>query len=225
MRLLFLVLLAQLTACSGAGAQSGGNDSGADFQPDSRPMGKTLVYECTELEFIARVGPGEMALWLEDRYLILSQVRSASGSKYQEGDTVFWSHGDEMTLELGSRRYSDCTLNPLRAPWEDARRRGVDFRAVGNEPGWHLELKKGQSLLFVGDYGARRLLFPAPEQSMDGTTTKYHSMSDTDEISISVSETPCTDTMKGNQYPATAEVQLNGKFYQGCGMALEYPWQ
>ena len=38
-----------------------------------------------------------MAIWLDDRYMILSQVRAASGVKYQEGDTEFWIKGDEAS--------------------------------------------------------------------------------------------------------------------------------
>lgn len=225
MRLLFLQLLVLLSACAGPTAQGEGPAPAGDFNPDPRPMAKTLVYECSDREFISRVGPGEMAIWLEDRYLILSQVRAASGSKYVEGDVTLWAHGDEVLLIVGQERYTDCELNRLRAPWEDARRRGVDFRASGNEPGWHLEIKRGRQMLFVGDYGARKLLMPAPEVAEEEAATRYSSASGSDALTVLVSDTPCHDTMMGTAYPATVEVQLNGKFYQGCGMALDYPWE
>jgi putative lipoprotein len=210
-----------LGACAGAEAVDGGED----FNPDPRPMAQTLVYECTGIEVIARVGPGEMALWLPDRYLVLSQVRAASGTKYVEGDVLFWTKGDDLLLEVGPERYTDCVLNRLRAPWEDARRRGVDFRATGNEPGWHLEIKEGRQLLYVGDYGARRLLLEAPEKTADDSGIRYRARSANDAIEVQVSDTPCTDSMQGTAFPATVEVQVNGRFYQGCGMALDHPWE
>lgn len=49
-------------------------------------------------------------------------------------------------LEVGKKRHVHCKNNRAEAIWEDAKLRGVDFRAVGNEPGWHLELTAGERL-------------------------------------------------------------------------------
>lgn len=218
-----MVLLASMsvTACAG---QDQATEQDSALQPDSRPMAKTLVYECAGAEFITRLGPGEMALWFEDRYLVLSQVRSGSGTRYQEGDVSFWSKGDEALLEIDGVRYSDCRLNHARAPWEDARRRGVEFRAVGNEPGWHLEVRGQKNLLFVGDYGAKRLLFEELDTSEAEGMLHYRAEQGGNAIYVTVSETFCTDTMKGEQFPYTVLVQLNGAQYSGCGRALDFPW-
>lgn len=223
---LIFVTAISVVACASNAEQSAVVDTVAnDFVPDSRPVGKTMVYECGGAEFISRVGPGEMALWFEDRYLILSQVRSASGTKYQEGDVMFWSKGDEVTLEVAGVRYSDCQLNHSRAPWEDARRRGIEFRAVGNEPGWHLEVRGEQNLLFVGDYGATRVMFTEIETTEDREQLHYEAQGDGNRINVTVSETFCTDTMKGNEFPYTVLVQLNSRSYRGCGRALDHPWK
>lgn len=211
-----------LTACAG---QADETKRAGDFQPDSRPLARTLVYECTGTEFITRLGPGEMAIWLEDRYLVLSQVRSASGTRYEEGDVMFWSRGEEAMLEVDGVRYSDCQLNPLRAPWEDARRRGVEFRAVGNEPGWHLEVRRQENLLFVGDYGATRLLFSEFTIVEEGDELHYRARANGEAIDVTVSETLCHDTMKGEPFPYTVHVQLNERSLHGCGRALDYPWE
>ena len=220
-----LIATISLSACGSAPEQSAAPTPADDFKPDSRPMGKTMVYECSGAEFITRVGPGEMALWFEDRYLILSQVRAASGSRYEEGDVLFWSKGDEVMLEVQGVRYSDCRLNPARAPWEDARRRGVEFRAVGNEPGWHLEVRGEQNLLFVGDYGGTRMLFTDITATPDAEQLHYQAQQDDTQITVTVTETFCTDTMKGEQFPYTVLVQLNDRSYQGCGRALDHPWE
>ena len=120
-KLCALLLVAGLPALAGGE----GAEPAATATPhgDQRLLPRTLVYDCSGFEFVTRVGPGEMALWLPGRYLVLSQVRSASGSKYQEGDIVFWSKGDNAMLQLGDVEYPQCRLQPERAPWADARRR------------------------------------------------------------------------------------------------------
>ncbi len=128
-------------------------------------------------------------------------------------------------LEVGGVSYTDCRLNPSRAPWEDARRRGVEFRAVGNEPGWHLEVRAEENLLFVGDYGTTRLLFDKPETTEEGDLRHYRAEANGESIDVTVSETLCVDTMKGEQFPYTVLVQVNGRSFSGCGRALDYPWE
>jgi len=224
-RFLSLASLLLVTACAGAGTADKESGGAQDFQPDARPMGKTLVYECTDGEFISRVGPGEMALWLEDRYVVLSQVRSGSGTKYVEGDITYWSKGDEVLLEVAGRRYQNCRLNPARAPWEDARRRGVDFRAVGNEPGWYLEVHSDERMLFVGDYGSTRVLLDTPSLFTEQGRRVYSASEGGHQISVTISDSFCTDTMKGDQFPATVQLNHNGRLYQGCGRELDHPWE
>jgi putative lipoprotein len=219
-----LVLLACLMGCGGSEVR-GSEQQLAGYRPDPRPLGKTMVYECTGYEFIARLGPGEMAVWLRDRYVILSQVRSASGIRYEEGAIAFWSKGEEAVLELGGQRFSDCQLAPGRAPWEDARRRGVAFRAVGNEPGWYLEIQRGRHLLFVGEYGMQRVMIPDPVEERAGPTRVYHAIGDSHDLRVEVVDELCADTMKGDSFPSQVLVYLNDKTYWGCGRDLDYPWE
>ena len=226
MRALYLVFISLLlTACGGEDSRREQPPTVTDWNNDPRPLGKTLVYECADYEFIARLGPGEMAVWLQDRYLILSQVRSASGVKYEEGDTVFWMKGQEATLLLDGQRFTDCRLNPARAPWEDARRRGVNFRAVGNEPGWYLEIHAGRQLLFVGDYGMQRVMAPDPGEQREGDRRRYHAVDGNIDLQVEIVDQSCNDSMKGDSFPSRVSVRLNGTEYQGCGRDLDYPWQ
>ncbi|MBT7719078.1 MAG: MliC family protein [Halioglobus sp.] len=224
-RTLLLLLAISIAACATGTDPAVTASAIDDFQPDARPTAKTMVYECDDAEFITRVGPGEMALWFEDRYLILSQVRAASGTKYQEGDVVFWSKGDQVIFSAAGVRYANCQINHVRAPWEDARRRGVDFRAVGNEPGWHLEVRGDQHLLFVGDYGATKIMFSNVQTTEDREQLHYLSQDDDNSINVTVIESACIDTMKGDQFPYNVQVQLNDRNYQGCGRTLDHPWE
>jgi uncharacterized membrane protein len=217
-----IIAAALLAVVSCASSEEHAGDS---FQSDDRPMAKTLVYECLGYEFIARRGPGEMAVWLEDQYLILSQVRSASGVKYQEGEVAFWTKGEDSTLFIKGQRYGDCQLAPSRAPWEDARRRGVNFRAVGNEPGWSLELKDGQQLLYVGDYGGSRVMTSDPGAQWQQGSRLYHAVTEVDELVLEIANDECHDTMSGELFPSTVTLVVNGKSLQGCGRDLVIPWE
>lgn len=197
----------------------------SDFVPDARPVATSYFYECGDLDAMTRVGPGEMALWLEDRYLVLPQVRAASGTKYAEGDVVFWSKGQDVMLEVDGVHYRDCKLNQLRVPWEDARRRGVSYRAIGTEPGWVVEIREGGTILFKGDYGATVLLFPEAQQHEQDGVRVYAAESAGHSLKVSVDDRFCSDTMADVEYPSTATVELDGRRYSGCGRHLDHPWE
>jgi len=221
----FLALLfcALLVGCAGGGARAEGTEPA--IRTDATPLAKTLVYDCNGFEFTARPGPGEIAVWLPDRYVVLAQVPSASGAKYQDGDIEFWSKGDDAMLTVGDQQYLNCALAPYRVPWEEARRRGVNFRAVGNEPGWTLEIQQGRQLLFVGDFGMRRLTTPDPgEQLHDGTRT-WHAVTESADLQVEVVQETCIDKMSGAQLPSRVTVTLDATVLQGCGRDLDNPWQ
>lgn len=221
MRVLFLLGPLLLAAC-GTGP---GKPSGSDI-PMAAPA-ETLVFECNDnYSFIARVGPGEIALWLEDRHQVLGQVRSASGSKYEDGTTVFWSKGSVATLTVDGQKHSECVLAPARAPWEDARRRGVDFRATGNEPGWHLEMQRDRQILFVGHYGRQRVFTPWVEAKVnDDVGQSYHAVTEAHDLRVDILQETCRDTMSDSVFSHTVRVLLDGSQLQGCGMWLEHPWE
>ncbi|CAA0087791.1 Uncharacterised protein [Halioglobus japonicus] len=214
-----------LAGCGVGNVMPGFSSQGGSFLPDERPLATTLVYDCNGYDFVARLGPGEMAIWLPDEYVILSQVRSASGTLYEEGDISFWNKGDEAMLTVAGQSHLNCQLQPERVPWEDARRRGVDFRAVGNEPGWHLEIQNGRQLLLVSDYGMARNLVPDPVASDSGDIRVYTGSVGDREMRVEILEQACVDTMSDQQFPYRTVVTFDNVHYEGCGHYLEYPWQ
>jgi uncharacterized membrane protein/membrane-bound inhibitor of C-type lysozyme len=223
----FRVCVLMCLSLAGCGASNAIQSVSADttnFHPDERPLGTTFVYDCNGYEFIARLGPGEMAMWFPDEYVILSQVRSASGTLYEEGDISFWSKGDDAILTVGGQSYLNCSLQPERVPWEDARRRGVDFRAVGNEPGWHLEIQSGRQLLLVLGYGMQRILVSDPAEVDSGVARIYKGEAGERDLQVEIIDQACVDTMSGQQFPSRVVVTFDDMYYEGCGQNLEYPW-
>jgi putative lipoprotein len=115
----------------------------------------------------------------------------------------------------------ETSENPRwEAVWEDARRRGVDFRGLGQEPGWYVEVKEGEAVLLVADYGERRVVTPAPSKTVQSTRTTYRARTAEHTLSIVVEATPCNDAMSGIPFEATVTVTLDDQEYRGCGRAL-----
>ncbi len=164
---------------------------------------------------------GALWLFLPQNTVKLEQVRAASGAKYQAGKIVFWTRGQEAMLEEDGGN-TGCVINRGASVWEDAKLRGADFRAVGNEPGWHLELFSSQPSVLVTDYGQRRLVFelsaPAPMAGMVGT--RFSGEADGATIGVTLTPGPCQDTMADLEYETRVEVRLDGQVLTGCGRAL-----
>lgn len=109
-----------------------------------------------------------------------------------------------------------------RDPWEDARLRGVTFRGVGQEPGWAVEIVRGQSIYFLFDYGQSSVTatMATGESGASAGATVYKADSPTFQLSVAVEDKPCVDSMSGQEYPNTVTVTFNGTAFRGCGRPL-----
>ena len=126
-------------------------------------------FDCDGLIVPVVVYADRIVLSLPNRDRTLAQVVSASGARYSDGDGMFWDRGGEAALETDGRLR---TCRALPDPWQDARERGLQFRAVGQEPGWFLEIDEARSIHLIYDYGEREATMPAPAPliSPEGTT-------------------------------------------------------
>lgn len=108
------------------------------------------------------------------------------------------------------------------AIWEHAKLNGVDFRAVGNEPGWYLEIRNGDKIVFISDYGTSRYEFAASEPLTDQKkhTNIYQTDAGGKNLRVVIEGRQCRDTMSGEYFETTVRVRLDQKKYQGCGRAL-----
>jgi putative lipoprotein len=187
-------------------------------------VGRTFVFDCDgDVSFTMRTGPGEIALWapasLGGTYQVLSLTPAASGARYQEDDTVFWSRGDLATIEISGGRYVDCRSNPSKVPWADAARRGATFRALGNEPSWYVEIFP-ERLAIVTELGANRVELPHGGPVADSARTTYRAAAEGREATVVVERRACADTMSGEAFEAAATVRLEDRTLTGCGRFL-----
>ncbi len=63
---------------------------------------------------------------------------------------VAFACGDQRDPEPGEPRFYEWSIDSV---WHRAKLRGVAFRAIGQEPGWLLEITNGTEILLVTDYG------------------------------------------------------------------------
>ena len=145
------------------------------------------------------------------------------------------SYLDTLTAATRVERRSDGTLvltadnaaqllfrRQEAASLQDARSRGIDFRGIGQEPGWLVELTDGGQISAVLDYGATTLVLPtpSPETAEDGTEA-YDASTDTDHLILRIKRKVCIDSMSGESHASTVELLVNDKPYQGCGDWLD----
>jgi uncharacterized membrane protein len=125
---------------------------------------------------------------------------------------------------MGARLIGIDTNRAL-APWDGVffeLAREHDFRALGQEPGWQLELFPGREIRFTYDYGARTAVTPAPAPETDAksATRVYHAVTEAHDLRVVIEPTPCTDVMNGKPFAATVTVILDGRTFHGCGAPL-----
>ena len=181
------------------------------------------VFQDGDTKFTAYFGDDTVYLVLPDnRMVILPQVRAASGAKYTDGLTVFWNKGDQAFIELEGTSYQTYLIEDNLSPWEKAKRSGVDFRAIGQEPGWVLEIRGNETLTFIGDYGEVKLITPLSQAETDPHTGDrvYFGETGVLDIEVVIEESPYTDTMDGEEFPTTVTVHVGEHAYQGGGRYL-----
>ncbi|HEU5208882.1 MAG TPA: hypothetical protein VFU06_05670 [Longimicrobiales bacterium] len=109
------------------------------------------------------------------------------------------------------------------AVWEAARRRGVRFRAVGQEPGWVVELYPRERMHVLADYGALEFDSPwaEPVRDEEEDSVVYTTSTPEHTVRMTVTEVPCTDTMSGEGFTHAIVLELDERVLYGCGRSLE----
>ncbi len=187
----------------------------------------TLFFECPEHSFALRHEGDGVRLYLLEGELLLRETPAASGAKYSDGKNLFRQKGEEALLELEGRPPARCRENPQRAVWEDARLNGVDFRAVGNEPGWHLEIREegeaAAAIDLVTMYGEHYYSFPGARREAVPEAAgrlRYTAALGKHRLVVMLEQGECIDTMSGERFATRVEVRLDHEIYRGCGRRL-----
>ncbi len=184
---------------------------------------KTFAYNCLINGYVVtdfRKSTDGMWLFLPGKTVLLPAARSASGSRYSNGELSFWNKGSEAILETPEGQ-DHCVENRKASILEDAKLRGVDYRGQGNEPGWTLEIS-GQEMVFITNYGQNRysFLIDGDKAEPESRNAVYTSTDGTNRIKIRILGKTCSDDMSGERFETGVEVAFNEQLYRGCGRGL-----
>ncbi|WP_368563915.1 YbaY family lipoprotein [Pseudoxanthomonas sp. UTMC 1351] len=145
-------------------------------------------------------------------YGLHASLRDAEGTLWFVTDTptpVVPASGDPVELRM------------VRAssPWDDAKSRGIGFRGIGTEPGWLVEVGRGESpsLHAELDYGERKIDVARTEVLTDGFRGKS---ADGLAVSLKIVKETCSDGMSDVVYPASMTLTISDQTYRGCGRFL-----
>jgi len=196
----------------GSSPQSSESTASKGAAPAKPPI--TARFDCDTLALTAVFHDDRVVLELPDRAVTLPHVVSASGARYSDGPVTFWNKGREATFEIDGRKQ---TCREQRGPWQEAADRGIDFRAVGQEPGWFLEVDKEKQIRLVYDYAEHELVTSLPAPKAQGSATVYDTTVKSEHLVILIEEAPCTDVMSGEAFPNSVTVTVGTRTLRGCG--------
>jgi heat shock protein HslJ len=86
-----------------------------------------------------------------------------------------------------------------------------NYRAIGTEPFWDLEI--GRDLVFTDRGNNVSVRQPTP-RPINGTAGEIYR---TQRLEVNIVHSQCSDGMSDRTYPDTVQVYVDGRLYRGCG--------
>jgi len=149
-----------------------------------------------------------------------------------EGDLIFVTD-TRVPLTPGQQDVGEFRMKMVRgsAPdtppasgsvWDEAKARGVTFRGIGTEPGWMVEVDRGDApeLRAELDYGERKIIVPNA-QGISSTPGFGGKTADGTDVVLRIERASCSDGMSDETYPAAIKLAVGDKTYSGCGRWLD----
>jgi heat shock protein HslJ/membrane-bound inhibitor of C-type lysozyme len=197
----FSIAVSALVACAGPGGTDG----------SATPAGSIVAdFQCGAERVTAAFREEALRLTLGAETIDMRQTRSGSGARYEAvGDprTWFWNKGRGATLVVRGKEYPECS---------PADQGPKTFRARGNEPSWAFDLEPDRMTLLT-NFGAKRVVTPRPAPHHTAAFTRYAARTGSAELSVTIFDRVCRDSMSGMPHPNAVEVVLDGTRLAGCG--------
>ena len=138
-------------------------------------------------------------------FLLLISVLFLAACTSQESDLPETPPSDEASIT---------------SVWHKAKLRGVAFRAIGQEPGWLLEITDGTEIMLSTDYGQSVNKYPYVEPVVYQEQRRTLYVIDDEDIEIEIRGQPCRDVMSGEEFAVSVTIFLANRELKGCGRAL-----
>jgi heat shock protein HslJ len=95
---------------------------------------------------------------------------------------------------------------------------GISWYAMGQEPGWNLQIGNDRSILFKDINGNERKAVLSEKILLnDGQGFRYVLQTESGLLEVRFWEKPCMDKMSGENFPFEVAVKLDYTSYSGCG--------
>jgi heat shock protein HslJ/uncharacterized lipoprotein YbaY len=188
---------------------SGTVDVGTLAMTPVRAGAFATVFQCGDQRATVGFGQNAMQLTVGSATFELRQAVAASGARYEAvGDptTSFWNKGRRATLVVKGRTYPECVQVDEKT---------TAFRAQGNEPGWRLDID-GERMSLVTQSGEKHVA-PTPAAQRTDAYTRYAARAGRTDVTATVFNRLCRDTMTGMPHPHAVEVVVDGRKLAGCG--------
>ncbi len=209
-----------LAGCA-SGSGGGGEFIGVEAVPFE--VNNTFVYRCSnDFRFSVRVRPDTVDVRYGTETATLPLVTSASGERYSADGVTFWNRGDEGLLETSRISYAECESRHAPDPWVESGLLGYDFRAIGQEPGWLLEIDNEKGMRVLTDYGETEIhIGETPDRIAESSTSwSYTVRGGPAELRVVIADTTCQDLMSGEEFPSSVTLTVDGRDLAGCGQSL-----
>ncbi|MGC2049447.1 MAG: hypothetical protein WA635_12660 [Gallionella sp.] len=179
----------------------------------------TYVFVCPDkTEYVVRAYATKAWVFRPNGLLQLPAISATEPGKYSDGNFDLRIAGEQAQFGETGGHLQVCHNDRRRAIWEKAKLDGTDFRAIGNEPPWVLEIREQSRVVLVTDYGAKRVEMPLPSPIEDRSalTTRWIA----EEYQLEIIGRRCNDSMSGETFESTVILIWQGQTLRGCGRAL-----
>jgi uncharacterized membrane protein len=112
--------------------------------------------------------------------------------------------------------------SPAAVVFAADKQKGIDLRAMGQEPGWYLTLDEGHHIVFAANSMEDSLVLVTPSPTMDSLSgaTVYRVRSAGRRFMLAVTSGTCHDPLNDVPFDVHVVVTLDDTTYRGCGKRL-----
>ncbi|MBZ9557919.1 MULTISPECIES: MliC family protein [unclassified Modicisalibacter] len=184
-----------------------------------------IAWRCTPAQDLISAFPDDqLRLWSAQGHYLLDRAVVASGARYVKDDLTFWNKGKEAVVTSDNGRLT-CREDVHRRTLTRADHPESIFHALGNEPGWTLDLDRdAPSMTLVTDNGERSRTLDYRLVALDNgeqASVTLRADGAAEPVAVQMQARACFDAMSGKPYPVRVRLQVGERVFRGCGQGIE----